>query len=240
MPTSRRIVDLGEVEGRLYYVMEWVDGRSLEGILRLAEVGATKLPMGAILRIVADACEGMHAAHELVDEKGELVALVHRDISPQNLIVSHQGVTKVIDFGVLKARHRESEDTRGGARGKVRYMAPEQAQGFPVDPRADIFRWVPFSIERCSARHRSMVTRCSPTSWPELGSHRSKPSRPPWRPCCARLWRALPVIATPPRPSLPRRSMPQRTSSACSCAARSWRRRFSPTRCCSPSWARAW
>jgi len=124
-----------------YFTMEWVDGESLRGVLRARE-GRAPLPLAVALRIVHDACAGLHAAHELCcPATGKPMAVVHRDISPHNLLLSREGVTKIIDFGVASARQGMVSDTTssGAVRGKVRYMAPEQARGVPVDRRADVF-----------------------------------------------------------------------------------------------------
>lgn len=124
-------------EGSPYLVMEHVDGLSLRALGHA--VG--RLPTAIALRIARDACLGLHAAHELRAPSGESLGLVHRDVSPHNVLVSRDGVTKVIDFGVAKVRAAVIGDTTssGCTKGKVRYMAPEQALGRAVDRRADIF-----------------------------------------------------------------------------------------------------
>ena len=135
-----RILDVGEDEGNYFIVMEWVDGDSLSKILRAAEQRKEKIPSGVALRICADAAAGLHAAHELKDRDGTPLGVVHRDVSPQNILVGNNGATSVIDFGVAKARDRVSQETSAGQlKGKIRYMAPEQALGKPVDHRADVW-----------------------------------------------------------------------------------------------------
>ncbi len=139
-PNVARTLDVGEKEELLYLVMEWIDGESLSRLQRAVEKNGAKLPAGVILRIMADACAGLHAAHELRDAAGALLHVVHRDVSPQNVLVSGAGVAKLIDFGVAKARDRASERTSAGElKGKIRYMSPEQALGREVDRRADIW-----------------------------------------------------------------------------------------------------
>ncbi len=97
-------------------------------------------PLDALLRIAADACAGLHAAHELRGEDGSLLNVVHRDVSPQNILVATSGVTKVIDFGIAKALDRTSEETRTGTlKGKLVYAAPEQVKGRSLDRRADVW-----------------------------------------------------------------------------------------------------
>jgi serine/threonine-protein kinase len=135
-----QILDLGEENDVLYIAMEWVDGDSLSKLFRAAEKVGQRLPVSIVCRIVSDACAGLHAAHELHDKGGELLNVVHRDVSPQNILVSTKGQAKLIDFGIAKARDRVAGDTSTGfLKGKILYMAPEQALGKPVDRRADVW-----------------------------------------------------------------------------------------------------
>jgi serine/threonine-protein kinase len=135
-----QILDLGEQHDVLYLVMEWVEGDALSKLSRAVEKDGQLIPLGIILRILADACAGLHAAHELCDAAGHPLHVVHRDVSPQNILVNTKGVVKVIDFGVAKARDRHADETSSGIlKGKIQYMAPEQAVGKPVDRRADVW-----------------------------------------------------------------------------------------------------
>jgi eukaryotic-like serine/threonine-protein kinase len=138
-PNVVEILDLGEEDDVLYLVMEYVDGEPL-GSLRRAAAKHGGIPRSIAVRIVADACAGLHAAHELKDDAGNSVNLVHRDISPQNLLVTYDGVVKIVDFGVAKAAGRTSQATTAGqVKGKPPYMSPEQALGKAVDRRTDVF-----------------------------------------------------------------------------------------------------
>jgi serine/threonine-protein kinase len=122
----------------VYLVMDWSDGGSLREVLDAAKGG--KIPMHLATRIVASVCAGLHAAHELEDDDGTPLGVVHRDVSPQNILFSTSGQTKVTDFGVAKARGQLHEPTRTGElKGKLSYMAPEQVMLKDVDRRADVF-----------------------------------------------------------------------------------------------------
>ncbi|CAN5235765.1 hypothetical protein BH09MYX1_BH09MYX1_61360 [soil metagenome] len=135
-----QILDLGEQGNTLYLVMEWIDGDSLAKLFRAAERASTPLSPEIVARVLIDTCAGLHAAHDLRDKSGNLLNVFHRDVSPQNILVSVRGQVKLIDFGIAKARDRVSGDTNTGLlKGKILYMAPEQALGRPVDQRADVW-----------------------------------------------------------------------------------------------------
>jgi serine/threonine-protein kinase len=138
-PNVVEILDLGEHEGTLYLVMEWVDGESLQLVLKQM-VGRGPLPFSIAVNIVGQACKGLHEAHELRDSSGQLVGLVHRDVSPHNILLSYSGVVKIVDFGIAKATNKNSGLTEEGhVKGKSAFMSPEQMRSKPIDRRADIF-----------------------------------------------------------------------------------------------------
>lgn len=137
------VVDVRDVEvdgDTLQLVMDYVEGASLgQLILHGAKTGA-RIPPAVAVRIVLDACAGLHAAHELTDEAGAPLGLVHRDVSPQNILVGLDGVARVADFGVAKeARAVRATTTEGALKGKIGYIAPEYVRGQPIDRRADVF-----------------------------------------------------------------------------------------------------
>ncbi|MCC6551954.1 MAG: serine/threonine protein kinase, partial [Polyangiaceae bacterium] len=116
------------------------DGEALSVLARASKKNDILIPHRITLRIVAQACMGLHAAHELRDENDQLYGVVHRDVSPQNVLVTYDGHVKLVDFGVAKATNRASgETTAGQLKGKIPYMSPEQARGGQVDRRTDIF-----------------------------------------------------------------------------------------------------
>src|ERR1019366_4862208 len=135
-----QILDVGEQHDVTYLVMEYIDGDALSKLNRAAKKKGGAIPPGVVLRVMADVCGGLHAAHELLGADGQTMGVVHRDVSPQNVLVSTKGVAKLIDFGIAKARDRLAGDTKAPTlKGKVQYMAPEQALGRPVDRRADVW-----------------------------------------------------------------------------------------------------
>jgi serine/threonine-protein kinase len=136
-PNVVGILDLGEHDGALFLAMEWVEGETVAALLRRGPV-----PLRVATRIVLDVCRAAHAAHELRDEDGRPYGLVHRDISPQNILLSPGGAIKLTDFGVLKASiGRELAETLPGrVKGKAAYMAPEQIlDSRRLDRRGDVF-----------------------------------------------------------------------------------------------------
>jgi eukaryotic-like serine/threonine-protein kinase len=136
-PAIPQIYDLEESDGNLYITMEYVAGVSLSELS--FEVGGA-LPPAVAARFVAEACRGLHAVHELCDLSGRPLNIVHRDISPQNLILTFDGRVKILDFGIALFRDRRAQVTQvGSVKGKLSYMAPEQLSGGSIDRRADIF-----------------------------------------------------------------------------------------------------
>jgi serine/threonine-protein kinase len=131
--------ELGRDGGDLYLVMEYLEGESLSNVLRRAHARRVELDLPTCTFVMAEACAGAHAAHELTDAEGRNVGLVHRDLSPQNVFVSYQGTIKLLDFGIAKAADRITKTEAGMLKGKFAYMSPEQARGEPLDRRSDVF-----------------------------------------------------------------------------------------------------
>ncbi|MSP62641.1 MAG: serine/threonine protein kinase [Myxococcales bacterium] len=139
-PNIAQVYDLGR-EGDAYFIaMEYVHGIDLEHVLQGAiDRGERHLPFRIAARIVAGVAEGLEHAHNADDEHGQPMQMVHRDVSPSNVVVSFDGVPKLVDFGIAKATARQSHTEVGVIKGKARYMSPEQVQGQPLDGRSDLF-----------------------------------------------------------------------------------------------------
>jgi serine/threonine protein kinase len=131
-------LDVVAHEGELFLVMEYVQGASLAALLRAASGKNATVPPGIVSAIVCNTLLGLHAAHTAKDGRGEALHIVHRDVSPQNVIVGEDGVARVLDFGVAKAIGRLQTTRDGQLKGKCSYMAPEQLRGKDVDARTDV------------------------------------------------------------------------------------------------------
>ena len=132
-------LDLGNVEGRYYIAMEYVSGTDLRTIWDRARRRNRLLPIAMSCYLVMKACEGLDYAHRKKDDGGKEIGLVHRDVSPQNVLISFEGEVKVVDFGIALARHKVSKTQAGILKGKFGYMSPEQVRGVELDHRSDIF-----------------------------------------------------------------------------------------------------
>jgi serine/threonine-protein kinase len=137
-PNVVSVHEVGEDEG-VFLVMDYVDGGSLAALIRAARTAERRLPLAVILRIICDALAGLHAAHELHDESGKPLGVIHRDFSPQNILVGKNGVTQLADFGVAKILTAPGRTRSGVIKGKVRYMAPEQVRGEDLGRRCDVW-----------------------------------------------------------------------------------------------------
>ncbi len=152
------VVDVRDVEidgESISLVMDYIEGASLGDLLVAANRRGERVPARVAVRIILDACAGLDAAHELVDERGRPVGLVHRDVSPQNILVGSDGISRVADFGVAKfARKNMQSTSEGSLKGKLAYMAPEYVRAEGIDRRFDVFAlgvvlWEALSGKRC-------------------------------------------------------------------------------------------
>jgi serine/threonine-protein kinase len=138
-PNLITILELTEIDSRHCLAMEYVQGDDVRRLEKYARSQGKPLPVGLVLRIIAEAAAGLHYAHQARNPQGQPLQLVHRDVSPQNILVGFDGGVKVIDFGVAKAAGSASQTATGVLKGKYPYMSPEQANGQPVDGRSDLF-----------------------------------------------------------------------------------------------------
>ncbi len=163
-PNVVRIIEVGRSGNEYFLAMELVQGKSLSAILRrAAETEAGRVDTRLAALIIAQAAAGLHHAHNLTDPLGNMLGLVHRDVSPQNLLLSFEGSVKVIDFGIARALGRITATQTGGMKGKFGYMSPEQARGEEVDLRTDIFAlgvvlWESVTGKRLFSRENDLAT----------------------------------------------------------------------------------
>jgi hypothetical protein len=134
-----QVFDLGQVNGIYYIAMEFVDGVDVLELVNGLHALGERVPVEAVALIGRQICSGLHYAHTKKDRSGQQLNIVHRDISPQNILVSRAGEVKVVDFGIAKAAGMSTRTHAGVIKGKVHYMAPEQAMGQKADSRTDIF-----------------------------------------------------------------------------------------------------
>jgi len=139
-PNVVQIYELGEdASGMPFIAMEYFPGSTLKELSKAARSAETRLPIAAVVQLLMQACAGAHAAHELRDHAGKLYGLVHRDLSPHNLMVDDQGHVKLLDFGIAKATEGMDNTRTGMLKGKIAYMSPEQCRQERLDRRSDIF-----------------------------------------------------------------------------------------------------
>jgi serine/threonine-protein kinase len=137
-PNVVAIDDIEELGDELRLVMDYVEGAPLSDLTLAAKLGQ-RLPARVVVRIILDACAGLHAAHTLTDDCGDALSLVHRDVTPHNILVGLDGTSRLADFGIAKTLRSTLATIAGGVKGKVGYMAPEYVQGAEPDARSDVF-----------------------------------------------------------------------------------------------------
>jgi serine/threonine protein kinase len=131
--------DLGCIDGTYFIVMEYIDGADAYRLMKRARARKTSVPFDVATSIMAEVCKGLDYAHRKRDPEGRPMRIVHRDVSPQNVLISYTGEVKLVDFGIAKAAMRSGQTEAGVIKGKYYYMSPEQAWGDPMDHRSDIF-----------------------------------------------------------------------------------------------------
>jgi len=134
-----QIFDLGRIGKSYFIAMEYINGHDMRAIVPQAEKMGIPFPLEYSLKIAREACEGLYYAHRRADEQGNPLNIVHRDVTPENIMVSFDGEVKILDFGIAKAENLVSETRAGEIKGKLGYLSPEQIKGKPVDQRSDLF-----------------------------------------------------------------------------------------------------
>jgi len=152
-----QVYDVGKLGDSYFFTMEYVHGETLRALLHRSRALRRSLPLNCVLTIAAGAAAGLHYAHERVARDGQPLGIVHRDVSPSNLMVSFDGNLKIVDFGVAKAADRIVETRSGTVKGKIGYLSPEQCKGGGVDRRCDLFAlgivmWEMLATERLYRR----------------------------------------------------------------------------------------
>lgn len=151
-PNIVQIYDLGNEQGAYYIAMEFIAGENLAAIAWRGMKRGKPFPPPFAARVIADACKALHYAHHLKGANGQPLEIVHRDISPQNILVTYEGEVKVVDFGIAKAATKSEHTKTGMLKGKFSYMSPEQCLGAPVDMRSDVFALGILLYELCTGK----------------------------------------------------------------------------------------
>jgi serine/threonine protein kinase len=156
-PNIAQVYDIGKLGDSYFFTMEYVHGETVRALLQRSHALRAPIPIGSVLVIAAGAASGLHHAHERNGLDGKPLGIVHRDVSPSNLMASYEGGVKVVDFGVAKAAHRSQETRSGTVKGKISYLSPEQCRGGSVDRRSDLFSlgivlWEMLTTERLYKR----------------------------------------------------------------------------------------
>ncbi|MFI5184487.1 MAG: serine/threonine protein kinase, partial [Vicinamibacteria bacterium] len=138
-PNIVQIFDLGRIDRTYFIAMEYIQGKDLRTILKQAKEKGSRIPLDLSVLVISRVCSALEYAHRKKDDDGQPLKIVHRDISPQNILISFEGEVKLTDFGIAKATSKASTTDRGALRGKLLYMSPEQASGVPMDRRSDVF-----------------------------------------------------------------------------------------------------
>src|SRR5262245_53181136 len=172
------------IDGSYFFTMEYLHGQDVRSILHRAWRTGEKLPIENAVQIARNVASALHFAHEKQRSDGALLGIVHRDVSPSNIIVTYDGATKLLDFGVAKNTASTVKTRTGMLKGKISYMSPEQARGAPVDRRSDIFSlgvvlWEMVTVQRLFRGDNDLATL-------QLILHHRPPPLTALRPDCPR------------------------------------------------------
>jgi len=135
-----QVTDFGKIDGNYFIAMEFVNGKDMRALLKKAHMAQKKIPVEMAMYVIAETLKGLHYAHKREDTiSGKSYAVIHRDISPQNVMISYKGDIKIVDFGIAKTNSKQHRTQAGVLKGKFAYMSPEQGMGMELDARTDIF-----------------------------------------------------------------------------------------------------
>ncbi|MDX2015401.1 MAG: protein kinase [Myxococcaceae bacterium] len=176
-PNICQVFDLGEVDGRFFLAMEFVDGLTVSQLLSGLARRSLQMPLDATMRVVGAVLEALHAAHTLTDEAGQALQVVHRDVTPSNVMVTAQGSVKLLDFGIARVRGRSTETRVGMAKGKLGYMAPEQLRSQPLDARTDVFQVGALLYHLVLGKGPYAASMGGPTIFDDMAATRFPPPR---------------------------------------------------------------
>ncbi|MFT3693679.1 MAG: protein kinase [Kofleriaceae bacterium] len=170
-PNIAQVYDIGKLGDSYFFTMEYVHGETVRTLLQRSHALRSPIPIGSVLVVAAGAAAGLHHAHERNGLDGKPLGIVHRDVSPSNLMASYEGGVKVVDFGVAKAAHRDQETKSGTVKGKISYLSPEQCRGNPIDRRSDLFSlgivmWEMLTTERLYKRNSDFEAMAAIVSEP--------------------------------------------------------------------------
>ncbi len=183
-PNVAQVYDIGKLGDSYFFTMEYVHGETIRGLLHRARSLRRELPLNVILTVIAGAAAGLHHAHERLGTDGKPLGIVHRDVSPSNLMVSYEGSVKVVDFGVAKAENRIQETRSGTVKGKIAYLSPEQCRGGALDRRSDLFSlgivfWEMLTVERLYKRNSDFENMTAIVTEDPIPPSTRRPGLPP-------------------------------------------------------------
>jgi serine/threonine protein kinase len=184
-PNIAQVYDLGKLGDSYFFTMEYVHGETVRALMNRSHALRQPIPIASVLTIIAGAAAGLHHAHERKDTSGRALDIVHRDVSPSNLMISYEGAVKLVDFGVAKASHRSHETASGAVKGKIAYLSPEQARASSqIDRRSDLFSlgivmWELLTLERLYRRGSDFEQMIAIVQEPPRPPSQVRPDVPP-------------------------------------------------------------
>ncbi len=179
-----QVYDIGKLGDSYFFTMEYVHGETVRALLQRARSLRRELPLGIVLTVIAGTAAGLQHAHDRIGLDGRPLGIVHRDVSPSNLMISYDGSVKVVDFGVAKAHNRAQETRSGAVKGKISYLSPEQCRGAAVDRRSDLFSlgivlWELLTTERLYRRNSDFENMSAIVNEPTPSPASRRPAVPP-------------------------------------------------------------